>query len=186
MQIVQLYVEGERVDMFQDESINISDSIANVKDISKIFTTYSRQFTLPASKTNNKIFKHYYNYDIIDNDFDARFRVNAYLNVNGIRYKDGKLRLNGVKLKDNSPASYSVVFFGNTITLKDKLGEDKLGDLTGGTYGLNNFDHDYDNTTVRESFRNNTPLFSGDIKYSFLSHTRVFQFDGSITISSTG
>ena len=186
MQIVQLYVEGERVDMFQDESITISDSIANVKDISKIYTTYSRQFTLPASKTNNKIFKHYYNFDISDNSFDARFRVSAYLNVNGIRYKDGKLRLSGVKLKDNKPESYSVVFFGNTITLKDKLGEDMLSDLVGGSNGLNNYDHDYDNTTVRNSFRNSTPLFSGDIKYSFISHTRVFQYDGSTTITSTG
>ena len=186
MQIVQLYVEGERVDMFQDESINISDSIANVKDISKIYTTYSRQFTLPASKTNNKIFKHYYNYDIIENDFDARFRVNAYLNVNGIRYKDGKLRLNGVKLKDNQPDSYSVVFFGNTITLKDKLGEDNLSDLVGGSYGLNNYNHTYDNSTVRDSFRNTSPLFSGDIKYSFISHTRVFQYDGTDVITSTG
>ena len=186
MQIVQLYVEGELVDMFQDESVNISDSIANVKDISKIYTTYSRQFTLPASKTNNKIFKHYYNYDIVQNDFDARFRVNAYLNVNGMRYKDGKLRLNGVKLKDNNPESYSVVFFGNTITLKDKLGEDVLSDLVGGSNGLNNYNHDYDNTTVRDSFRNTSPLFSGDIKYSFISHTRVFQFDGSDTITSTG
>lgn len=186
MQIVQLYVEGKRVDMFQDESITISDSIANVKDISKIYTTYSRQFTLPASKTNNRIFKHYYNFDITENTFDARFRVSAYLNVNGIRYKDGKLRLSGVKLKDNQADSYQVTFFGNAITLKDKFGEDKLADLVGGTYGLNNYDHDYDNTTVRESFRNNTALFSGDIKYSFLSHTRVFQFDGSTTITSTG
>ena len=186
MQIVQLYVEGERVDMFQDESITISDSIANVKDISKIYTTYSRQFTLPASKTNNRIFKHYYNYKIVENDFDARFRVNAYLNVNGMRYKDGKLRLNAVKLKNNKPESYSVVFFGNTITLKDKLGEDNLSDLIGGSNGLENYNHDYDNTTVRNSFNNSTPLFSGNIKYSFLSHTRVFKFDGSETITSTG
>lgn len=186
MQIVQLYVEGERVDMFQDESITISDSIANVKDISKIYTTYSRQFTLPASKTNNKIFKHYYNFDISENSFDARFRVSAYLNVNGIRYKDGKLRLSGVKLKDNKPDSYKVTFFGNAVSLKDKLGEDKLSDLVGGSNGLNNYDHDYDNTTVRNSFRNSTPLFSGDIKYSFISHTRVFQYDGSTTITSTG
>ena len=186
MQIVQLYVEGERVDMFQDESITISDSIANVKDISKIYTTYSRQFTLPASKTNNKIFKHYYNFDISENSFDARFRVSAYLNVNGIRYKDGKLRLSGVKLKDNKPDSYQVTFFGNAVSLKDKLGEDKLSDLVGGSNGLNNYDHDYDNTTVRNSFRNSTPLFSGDIKYSFISHTRVFQYDSSTTITSTG
>ena len=186
MQIVQLYVEGERVDMFQDESITISDSIANVKDISKIYTTYSRQFTLPASKTNNRIFKHYYNFDITENTFDARFRVSAYLNVNGIRYKDGKLRLSGVKLKDNQADSYQVTFFGNAVSLKDKLGEDTLSSLTGGTYGLENYNHDYENTTVRQSFTNASPLFSGDIKYSFISHTRVFQYDGVSVKTSTG
>jgi hypothetical protein len=186
MQIVQLYVEGERVDMFQDESITISDSIANVKDISKIYTTYSRQFTLPASKTNNRIFKHYYNFDITENTFDARFRVSAYLNVNGIRYKDGKLRLSGVKLKDNKPDSYQVTFFGNAVSLKDKLGEDTLSSLTGGTYGLENYNHDYENTTVRQSFTNASPLFSGDIKYSFISHTRVFQYNGVLVTTNTG
>jgi len=184
MQIVQLFVNGEQVDMFKDESITISDSVANVKDISKIYTTYSRQFTLPASKTNNRIFKHYYNFNVVGNSFDARFKVDAYLNVNGMRYKDGKLRLSGVKLKDNSPESYQVTFFGNAVALKDLFGEDTLSMLTGGTEGLNTYNHTYDNLTVRSSFNNSTQLFAGtpragDIKYSFISHTKVFGFDGT-------
>ena len=188
MQIVQLFVDGEQVDMFKDESITISDSIANVKDISKIYTAYSRQFTLPASPTNNRIFKHYYNYNIVNNVFDARYKVNAYLNVNGIRYKDGKLRLSGVKLKDNSPESYQVTFFGNAVALKDLFGEDNLAMLVGGTEGLNTYNHTYDNLTVRKSFNNSQQLFAGtpragDIKYSFISHSRPFRYDGVDVIS---
>lgn len=188
MQIVQLFVNGEQVDMFKDESITISDSIANVKDISKIYTAYSRQFTLPASPTNNRIFKHYYNYNIVSNVFDARYKTDAYLNVNGIRYKDGKLRLSGVKLKDNSPESYQVTFFGNAVALKDLFGEDNLSMLTGGTEGLNTYNHTYDNLTVRRSFNNSQQLFrgtprAGDIKYSFISHTRPFRYDGVDVIS---
>ena len=183
MQIVQLFVNGEQVDMFKDESITISDSVATVKDISKIYTAYSRQFTLPASKTNNRIFKHYYNFNVVGNSFDARFKADAYLNVNGIRYKDGKLRLSGVKLKDNSPESYQVTFFGNAVALKDLFGEDTLSMLTGGTEGLNTYNHTYDNLTVRKSFNNSQQLFrgtprAGDIKYSFISHTKVFGYDG--------
>ena len=188
MQIVQLFVNGEQVDMFKDESITISDSIANVKDISKIYTAYSRQFTLPASPTNNRIFKHYYNYNIVNNVFDARYKTDAYLNVNGIRYKDGKLRLSGVKLKDNSPESYQVTFFGNAVALKDLFGEDTLSMLTGGTEGLNTYNHTYDNLTVRKSFNNSQQLFggtprAGDIKYSFITHTRPFRYDGVDVIS---
>jgi hypothetical protein len=188
MQIVQLFVNGEQVDMFKDESITISDSVATVKDISKIYTAYSRQFTLPASKTNNRIFKHYYNFNVVGNSFDARFKVDAYLNVNGIRYKDGKLRLSGVKLKDNSPESYQVTFFGNAVALKDLFGEDTLSMLTGGTEGLNTYNHSYDNLTVRKSLNNSQQLFrgtprAGDIKYSFISHSRVFRYDGSQVVS---
>ena len=183
MQIVQLFVDGEQVDMFKDESITISDSIANVKDISKIYTAYSRQFTLPASPTNNRIFKHYYNFNIVGNTFDARYKVDAYLNVNGIRYKDGKLRLSGVKLKDNSPESYQVTFFGNAVALKDLFGEDTLSMLTGGSYGLNNYNHLYDNLTIRHSFNNRTQIHSGNIKYSFISHSRPFRYTGTDIVS---
>lgn len=71
MQKIQLYIQGERVDMFEDESVTITQTIQNIKDISKVFTDFSRTFSIPASKTNNKIFRHYYNFDIV-NGFDAR------------------------------------------------------------------------------------------------------------------
>ena len=71
MQKIQLYIQGERVDMFEGEGVTITQTIQNIKDISKVFTDFSRTFSLPASKTNNKIFRHYYNSDIA-NGFDAR------------------------------------------------------------------------------------------------------------------
>ena len=128
MQIIELYISDTRVDLFKDESVTITDTIKNIKDISKVFTTFSQQFSLPASKTNNKIFKHFYNYDI-DNGFDARARVDALIKLNGVDYKDGKIKLNSVTLKDNKPHSYKIVFYGKTVDLKDIVGEDKLNNL---------------------------------------------------------
>ena len=64
MQVVELYISNTRVDLFKDESVTITDTIVNAKDVAKVFTAFSQQFSLPASSTNNKIFKHYYNYDI--------------------------------------------------------------------------------------------------------------------------
>jgi len=81
MQSIQLYIGTDRVEMFEDESVSITQSIKNAKDISKVFTTFSREFTVPASKTNNKIFKHYYNYDVVGG-FDARSRVDATIELN--------------------------------------------------------------------------------------------------------
>ena len=56
-QTYRIYTDYVKMDMFKDESLSISDSIQDVRDISKIFTTFSQQFNLPASKKNNKFFK---------------------------------------------------------------------------------------------------------------------------------
>lgn len=141
MQAIQLYLKNDsgdydRIEMFEDESVTITESIKNAKDISKIFTTFTRQFTVPASKTNNKIFKHYYNYDI-QNGFDARLRRDAKIDINYLEYKIGKLKLDGVDMRGNKPYAYRVNFYGSIVELKDVLGEDKLPSLTSSTYSPN-------------------------------------------------
>ena len=77
-----LYIDNTRLDLFKDESVTINDVIQDIKDISKVFAPYTQQFSVPASSTNNKIFKHYYDFDIIQG-FDARFRVAASIKLNG-------------------------------------------------------------------------------------------------------
>ena len=89
MQVLQLFIENERVDLYKDESVSITQSIKNVKDISKIFTEFTKTFTIPATKTNNRIFKHYYNFDIV-NGYDARLKKNARLEINNLPFKKGK------------------------------------------------------------------------------------------------
>ena len=98
MQKLQLYIGTERVDLFKDETVSFTQTIQNVKDISKIFTEFSKTFSLPASKVNNKIFKHYYNFNIDYTDdstsaFDARNKVAGYIELNTIPFKEGYIKL---------------------------------------------------------------------------------------------
>ena len=128
MQELQLYIEGERLELFKDESVSLTQTIQNVKDISKIFTSFTKTFSLPASKANNKIFKHYYNYDIVDG-FDARIKKAGKIELNSLPYKSGRIKLEGVNLKNNLAHTYRITFFGNTVELPDIIGQDKLGQL---------------------------------------------------------
>ena len=145
---VQLYIQDTRVDLFQDESISVTDSIQNVSDISKVFTPFSKQFNLPASSTNNKLFKHYYNFDIQDG-FDARFTVDARIEINHVPFKSGKLRLNGVGLKENHPHTYKVVFFGEPNSLKELFGDEDLNTLN----SLSTYDIDYSGSDFLNAFK---------------------------------
>ena len=181
MQVVELYISDTRVDLFKDESVTITDTITNAKDVAKVFTAFSQQFSLPASSTNNKIFKHYYNYDIT-NGFDARIRVSAILKLNGVDFKIGKVKLNSVSLKNNKAYSYKVVFFGETVALNDTLGEDKLSALN----DLDTLNLTYNTSTVRDKLQ--VDPSTNDIVAPLITHTtRLFyDSDNSAHLNDTG
>ena len=144
MQNIELYIEGQRLDLFGDESVSLTQTIKNAKDVSKLFTAFTQTFNVPASKTNNKIFKHYYNFDI-NNGFDARTKKSGTIELNSFPFKEGKIKLEGVTLKENVAYAYKLTFFGNTVDLKDLLGEDKLNQLV----SLNSLSLDYKSDEIK-------------------------------------
>ena len=124
----QIYDDYTKLELFKDESVSITDTIQNVKDPAKIFAPFSQQFSVPASKHNNKFFKHYYDSEI-QNSFDARFQGDGLIQLNGVNYKIGKLRLTSVDLKNNVAYSYKLVFTGETVEFKQILAENELSSL---------------------------------------------------------
>ena len=163
--------------MFKDESVSITQSIKNVKDIGKVFTDFTRTFSIPASKVNNKIFKHYYNFDIVDG-FDARIKKDATLELNNLPFRNGKIKLEGVDLKNNKPHTYRITFFGSTVTLKDLLGDDTLASLD----SLTTLNETYNSTNVREGLEadpsNNdviVPLITHSQRLFYNSHSSANQ-----------
>ena len=160
------------MEMFSDETITITSKIQDARDISKVFTDFTKTFTVPASKENNKVFQHWYNYNI-DEGFDNRIKKDALLEINYSPYKKGKIQLDSVNLKDNKPYSYSVVFYGNTVNLKDLLGDDELSQLE----DLDDYTHDYTSSNVKNGLQ--TGLSSGKIIYPLISHTKRFYYDSA-------
>ena len=158
MQNIELYIEGQRVELFKDETVSLTQTLKNAREIDKIFTEFTKTFSVPASKSNNKIFKHYYNFDI-DNFFDARVKKAATIELNSYPFKEGKIKLEGVTLKDNKPYTYRITFFGNTVNLKDLVGEDKLNQLV----SLNTLSLDYDSATIKSKLQLDPSVSGNDI-----------------------
>ena len=155
MQKLQLYISGQRIDLFKDEQVSFNQSIQNIKDPAKIFTEFTQTFTVPASKSNNKIFEHYYNYNITDG-FDARNKVDALIELNNVSYKQGYIKLEGVDLKINKPYAYRITFFGETVSLKDLIKDDKLGKLS----KLSDYDLTYNSTNIKAKLQSGTDIIT--------------------------
>lgn len=170
---VDLYIDGQKADLFQEESIEINLSTQNIKDISKVFGDFTQSFTIPASSANNKIFKHYYNVDVYGG-FNASVRVDAFIEVNNNLFRDGVLELESVQMKQGQPYAYSVGFFSNVTSLKDKFGEDKLIDLD-----LSAYDHTYNDTNIVTGLNGYVSGTSSSIIYPLISPVRNWYYDSS-------
>ena len=176
---LQLYIEGQQIEMFKDESITLTQNITDVKELDAVLTDYSRTFTVPASKNNNKVFQHYYDYNI--EGFDAKIKKAAVLNINYKTFKKGKIRFEGVSLKNNKPENYRLTFFGDTIKLTDSIGDDQLSSLN----ELSAFDFDYNDTNVAaymsDGLDNNIGADQIDdaIIIPLITHTNRLTFDSS-------
>ena len=164
----QLYIDtsgnplGEpiykRVEFFDFESIEVTSTIQDVRDIAKVFTDYSQTFSVPASKVNNQIFRHYYRTDV-DNGFDARIKQRAEIHLNGILFRSGFVRLTKSTVVNGKPKSYRVTFFGGLTTLNNVLGNSELSDLS----SLDKYNHEYNRDNVYDGFRNGLQLSGSSV-----------------------
>ena len=188
MLALKLYVANQdgvltQVDLFKDESVTLTQSIQDVRDIEKVFTDFSKTFSVPASKLNNKVFQHFYNYNI--EGFDARVKRDAELYLNDDLFRKGKIKLEGATTKNNKAHTYKITFFGSTVNLKDILGEDKISALE----FLNNFKFDYTDANIKSFMSDGLDVTIDDVVYEdallfpLISHTKRLIYDS--TSSST-
>jgi len=191
MQFIQLYIEGTRVDLFDDESVSLTNSIQQIKDISKVFTSFSQTFSIPASKINNKLFKHYYNFDIV-NGFDGRLKVNGTIELNYLNFQKGKIKLEGVELKKNEVYAYKITFFGNTVELKDLIAEDTLDALVGGANWIDGFSKPYTSAAIYTGLRSGYDITNEGVTYNnaiitpLISHTTRLFYDSASNTADDG
>jgi hypothetical protein len=176
-----------RVDLMEEELISLTQVIQDVSDIEKLFTDYSRTFNLPASKTNNKIFKHWYNPDV--EGFDANVFCESRIELNHLHFRFGKIQLNEVVMKFGEPSMYKVTFFGNTVSFKDKINDDQLSDLV----WLNNFNHDADADYIKAALEFGKDVtvdsvsYTDAIIYPLIAHSQSYIYDnqnGSANLSN--
>ena len=177
MRKVQLYINNQLVDLFNDEKIEINSSIQNIQDISKVYTDFSQSFTVPCSDNNNAIFDFFYNNDV-DGTFQAKERADARIEINHSTFRKGQVQLEGSEIKRNEADSYKVTFYGDIVTLKDLFGEDELSDLD-----YTDIPFDYTGVNVKDTITNSSSLLN--VRFPLISSNRVWQYGvgGSSDIS---
>jgi len=185
---IYIYVDGvaNRIELFGDEKISVVSSIQNFSDLGKLFTDYSNSFTIPASKHNNAILRHWYesavgetnleNPQDVDGAFDHRIKYFGFIEIDTIPFRDGKFTMDKANKKNGFIESYTINFVGNLVQLKDKFKADKLNTLANENnvsyYNQLNFGY-----TLTNVFSRCTSSPTLDVAFPLSGSTRRFEFN---------
>lgn len=167
---VKVYVEGQELDLFDDETIQVSSSVQNVYDISKSNTDISQSFTVPGTARNNQIFQHFYETDV-DGTIDHGLRRDGFIEIDLTTFKKGRIQLDKANVEKGKIKSYTITFYGKLVSLKDLFGEDKLRDL--------------DHTAISHLYnwtQNHGRIsgaITGDVQYPLISSNRLWEYNGT-------
>ena len=174
---VQVYIEGQRLELFNDEQIQVTSTQQNVADISKTYTDFSQSFTIPASPYNNAILQHFYQSDV-DSTIDHNIRRTAFIEIDLTFFRRGKIQIDKAQLKNGQAESYSLSFYGDGKTLLDYFGEDLLSDLD-----YTPLNHLYNGNEVKDRVTNSTNTYH--VKYPLISSKRIWTWTGQAPTTIT-
>ena len=178
MRTVQVYIEGQRLDLFKDEIISVTSKQQDIQDISKVFTDYSQSFSVPSTPKNDAIFQHFYQNDV-NSTIDHNIRRDAYIEIDLTTFRRGKISLEKSEVKNNQAYSYQITFYGDITSLKDKFADDKLQDLT----LLNIYAHDYTATEIENRVTDGATNYV--VRYPLITRRYLTYDDGGINDINT-
>jgi hypothetical protein len=174
MRKVDVYIEViadsgnyEKLELFNDEEIQINSSIQNVQDLAKVYTDFTQSFTIPASPRNNRLFEHFYQTDVNAND-NPNIKRNGFIEIGTIPFRSGKISIESSNVVKGRVESYSITFYGDLTSLKDKFGDDTLKDLDLSSYGMN-----YSGSNVQGRIINTV---SNDLEFPLISSNRIWSY----------
>lgn len=130
---VEIYVESEkdtdiwdRLDLYAEESINMEFKLKDSADLSRVYSTYSQEFSIPASPRNNRALNFFFDTNLL-RDTGRYLKCRIYNNEQVFR--NGIISVNNVNFIKGEPSSYNVNFNTGLTSLKDIIGNDTLNML---------------------------------------------------------
>jgi hypothetical protein len=165
---VRIFVEGRKLDLFNDETIEVNSTIQNIQDISKTFTDFSQSFTIPTSANNNAIWEYFYE-NALNSSINYQERLDGYIEIDMTFFRRGKIQMEKSQLKNGQADNYTITFYGDVTTLKDLVGEDLLSDLDYTT-----INHDYTFNEVFDRVKNYGTDW--DVCYPLISSNRIWEY----------
>lgn len=162
------------VSSHDDFPLALTFQISDIKNITATSGDYSKTFKIPATKNNNKIFKHQYNpnSDYLGEHLSIGRRCRIL--INDFYSLVGKLKVTGMGGYGKKPTHYDCVFYGNNLSWAKELDGKYMNQEFNDGYGLwgsSGSQLTYDRSNVTSSWsQENSESGSSPLVYPIVSY----------------
>ena len=180
----RLFVEGEEVDTLGNIDVEFTYSVADVTDIERRNTSYSKTITLPSTSKNQGLFGNIFDISV-SNDFYPN-DVNIGANFNPAKQAKAQIFLDNVKIFDgvirmmkinniSGEILYEVNVFGRLRDILHELGDKTLADLD-----FDDYDHTWNKANIEASWAR-TDYVEGGTNYVYPLVDYGFSVNNGVT-----
>ena len=148
--VFKLIARGVELDLFQDETLFLSNNVTGLFDLGKLPSDFTRQISLPGTKKNNDFFQHVYDISIDEPFlFKTNTKVIAQFDFDGFYVSQGYMQLERINLKHNKYVeSYEVSVYGLLSSFKKDLQSITLNQLS----SLDKYNHVFSGGNIFHSW----------------------------------
>jgi hypothetical protein len=154
--MLRLTIEGNEIELYENEPINLSYQFSNLQEINASASSFSQTFRVPLTKKNQEYFGAVNEFGLITT-WDPKTKASAELTSSTIPIMRGFIQVKGVYVQKGKYADVEIVFFGETANLSRDIGDGMLSDLD------YNLDHALTDTNIINSWAGT--LESGHVRY---------------------
>jgi hypothetical protein len=124
---IRTYVNGnqEFIELYGNEEIDMEVSFAEIQDITKKNSAFTKEFKVPGSKNNNLIFNYFFDLNQTFTDWNPKKKFEADLIYDGYEIYNGYVRLNSVSINKIEKV-YSITFYSAVGDLVANIGDKAL------------------------------------------------------------
>jgi hypothetical protein len=153
--MIELLVNGNRVDLGEGVDIALNKSIADIRNPEQRSADFTKTITIPGTSQNNKVFNHIFDVanDIIGSgqynpDFNPNKKADCILLVDGMPQISGFIRLTEI-LANDGRIEYNCTIHGEGANLFTDLENAKLNELD-----FSEYNHTCNIINIKDSWDN--------------------------------
>jgi hypothetical protein len=151
----RLYIEGIEADTLGDIDVEFTFSVADISDIERRNTSFSKTLTLPSTSKNQQLFGNIFDISVsndifegsnIGQNFNPARQAKTQIFLDNVKIYDGVMRMMKINNLEGNIV-YEVNMFGRLRDILHELGDKTLADLD-----FDDYDHTWNQENIEASW----------------------------------